>query len=185
MMIPTTSTDEQQQPIMEPQVPRIATAGCNNCVRFYVGNVVGEQWTLEYITPSSTSSSSTNNKSSVVGHTDWVRDVAWAPCLLPNYNTVASCSEDRTVIIWTQDMTTVNDENNSNSDRATTTGEWVGTVMHTFDEPVWRVSWSITGHLLAVSSGDSTVTMWKASVHDRTKYIQVPTASDSSNVGAE
>lgn len=28
-------------------------------------------------------------------------------------------------------------------------------------EPVWRVSWSLTGNLLAVSSGESNVTLYK------------------------
>jgi protein transport protein SEC13 len=38
---------------------------------------------------------------------------------------------------------------------------WTPTVLHTFDDPVWRVSWSITGNILAVSSGDSNVSLWK------------------------
>jgi len=33
--------------------------------------------------------------------------------------------------------------------------------MHQFDGPVWRVSWSVTGNVLAVSSGESDVTLWK------------------------
>jgi protein transport protein SEC13 len=34
-------------------------------------------------------------------------------------------------------------------------------VLNTFEDPVWRVSWSVTGNILAVSSGDSNVTLWK------------------------
>jgi len=30
-----------------------------------------------------------------------------------------------------------------------------------FAAPVWRVSWSVTGAILAVSSGDDVVTLWK------------------------
>ncbi len=30
-----------------------------------------------------------------------------------------------------------------------------------FSAPVWRVSWSATGTILAVSSGDDVVTLWK------------------------
>ena len=30
-----------------------------------------------------------------------------------------------------------------------------------FPAPVWRLSWSITGRLLAVSCGDNSVTLWK------------------------
>ncbi len=36
--------------------------------------------------------------------------------------------------------------------------------MNTFDAPVWRVSWSVTGNMLAVSSGDGDVTLWKQNI---------------------
>jgi protein transport protein SEC13 len=131
--------------------PRIATAGCDNHIRFWVCQ--DGQWIQE-----STSASS----SSEVCHTDWVRDVAWAPSLLPNQNMVASCSEDRSVLIWKQ-----------NGD----TKEWKAALLHTFDAPVWRVSWSVTGHLLAVSSGDSDVTLWKAGLDG--KWAQVSSVEDT------
>ena len=37
-----------------------------------------------------------------VGHSDWVRDVAWAPNTAMPFNIIASCSEDKTVKIWKQ-----------------------------------------------------------------------------------
>lgn len=61
---------------------------------------------------------------------------------------VASCSEDKTVLIWKQ----------------AEDGSWTSKLLNTFDDPVWKISWSVTGHLLAVSSGDSTVTLWKANL---------------------
>ena len=61
-------------------------------------------------------------------------------------NIVASCSEDRSVIIWTQSQAA---------------GPWSAAEMKTFTAPVWRVSWSITGNVLAVSSGNSDVSLWK------------------------
>jgi protein transport protein SEC13 len=33
-------------------------------------------------------------------HSDWVRDVAWAPSLGKSRTIIASCSQDRRVIIW-------------------------------------------------------------------------------------
>ena len=36
------------------------------------------------------------------GHTDWVRDVAWSPSMLVR-TYIATASQDRTVLIWTQD----------------------------------------------------------------------------------
>jgi protein transport protein SEC13 len=149
----------QENPDYAPmESPRLATAGCDNLVRFWVYNSEQGQWVSE---------GSTANAE--FGHTDWVRDVAWAPCLLPNQNILASCSEDRTVIIWKQ-LTSSENETDG------TTPEWKPTLLHTFDDPVWRVSWSVTGHLLAVSSGDSTVTLWKAGLDG--KWSQVETTPD-------
>lgn len=116
--------------------PRLVTAGCDNKIRFWVRDD-GGAWTQDTAT----------TDDAALQHTDWVRDVAWAPSLLPNENMVASCSEDRTVLIWKQKGVGT---------------EWSPTLLHRFDAPVWRVSWSVTGHLLAVSSGDSDVTLWKA-----------------------
>lgn len=124
--------------------PRLVTAGCDGALRFWKrGDVV---WELETTTDAQ--------------HKDMVRDVAWAPDLVPGESIVASCSEDKTVLIW------------KNTD-----GEnWVPSVMHTFEEPVWHVSWSVTGHLLAVSSGESTVTMWKRGLDD--EWTQIETSED-------
>lgn len=122
---------------MEP--PRLVTAGCDNRIRFWIKNA--NQWQED------ASAKLAKNLS----HNDWVRDVAWAPSILPNVNVVASCSEDCTVLIWTQDGRDA---------------EWKPTLLSTFDAPVWKVSWSVTGHMLAVSSGDSDVTIWKAGLDE-------------------
>jgi len=40
----------------------------------------------------------------VIGyHEDWVRDVAWCPSLGLQFDMIASCSEDKSCIVWTQD----------------------------------------------------------------------------------
>lgn len=93
---------------------------------------------------------------------DWVRDVAWAPNTGMPYNLIASCSEDRTVFIWKQ---------------AERDGKWVPTMMRTFDAPVWRVSWSITGNVLAVSTGDHNVTLWKQSVDE--SWVQISSMDEA------
>ena len=41
--------------------------------------------------------------SSLLGHKDWVRDVAWAPNLGLPMNTIASASQDGKVFIWSED----------------------------------------------------------------------------------
>lgn len=41
--------------------------------------------------------------------------------------------------------------------------EWTSTEL-TFEAVVWRVSWSLSGNILAVAGGDNKVTMWKESL---------------------
>lgn len=126
--------------------PRLVTGGCDNKVRFW--SCKDDKW---------------EEDTACSKHSDWVRDVAWAPGLLPNHNVVASCAEDRTVVIWKQQA-----EANAGS---WNTVDWKPSVLHTFEAPVWKVSWSMTGHLLAVSSGDNDVTLWKQGLDDA--WIQV------------
>ena len=55
----------------------------------------------------------------------------------------------RKVFIWTQ---------------SEPRGPWQSRRLHDFGAPVWRVSWSTMGNILAVSDGNNTVTIWKESV---------------------
>ena len=153
------STDASETSVaFEQQVPRLVTAGCDNTIQFWVRTADGE-WKAD--------------KTAILGqgaaHTDWVRDVAWAPGLVPNHNIVASCSEDGSVIIWKQEPVSDEDESKSGGLQFS---EWKPTLLHTFDEPVWRVSWSVTGHLLAVSSGDCQVTLWKAGLDGQWSQVK-------------
>lgn len=77
-------------------------------------------------------------------HSDWVRDVAWAPSVGIHRHTIASCSQDRRVVIWTS-----NDCVN-----------WNSTILHQFDDVLWNVSWSLTANILAVSGGDNKISLW-------------------------
>jgi protein transport protein SEC13 len=131
--------------------PRLVTGGCDNKIRFWIQDTSEGKWVED------TSFSVAKD----LGHTDWVRDVAWSPVIVPGVNTVASCSEDRTVLIWTQ-----NGPKN----------EFKAELLHAFDAPVWRVSWSVTGNILAVSSGDSNVTLWKQGIDG--KWYQMESVED-------
>lgn len=123
------------------EIRRIVTGSCDKKVRFWEYRSTATQW--QQIDVSTV-------------HTDWVRDVAWAPNTAMPYNTVASCSEDGQVVIWKQHNPTE---------------QWQPQVMHQFDAPVWRVSWSVTGNVLAVSTGDHKVSLWKQS-YDET-WVQI------------
>lgn len=120
-------------------VKRLVTASSDNTVKLWRYATDKDTWVQEELAVS-------NPQQPAQPHSDWVRDVAWAPSTGMPCNTIASCSEDKTVYIWTQ--TEAN-------------GPWNRESLGTFDAPVWRVSWSITGNVLAVSSGDQKVTLWK------------------------
>jgi WD40 repeat protein len=107
---------------------RLVTGSCENMVRVWQYAPAEASWKQERLV-----------QEQALVHKDWVRDVAWAPFSGMPVNTIASCSEDRSVLIWTQDEAGE--------------GAWTPTLLHTFDSPVWRVSWSTTGNVLAVSSG--------------------------------
>ena len=122
---------------------RLVTGSCDNTVRIW--KLVHGAWEEE-------------RKNGLSPHSDWVRDVAWAPNTAMPYNIIASCSEDRSVYIWKQ---TEKDE------------AWSAVLLASFDAPVWRVSWSVTGNVLAVSNGDHKVTLWKQAVDEN--WMQIST----------
>lgn len=127
-------------------VLRLVTGGCDNRIRFWTRHDDGGvgRWKED---PDTTLGSGE-------AHMDWVRDVAWAPSSLTNQTLVASCSEDGTVIVWTN-----SNDNNTNDDESAVVMQ--PKLLNRFDAPVWRLSWSVTGNILAVSSGDGDVTLWK------------------------
>ncbi|CAK9207842.1 unnamed protein product [Sphagnum jensenii] len=126
-----------------PPVQKLASAGCDNTIK--VWKYTGGNWRLDCFPPLSK-------------HTDWVRDVAWAPNLGLPKSTIASASQDGTVVIWTQ---------GKEGD------QWEGLTLHDFKTPVWRVSWSLTGNILAVSDASNDVTLWKEAVDG--EWAQVTT----------
>lgn len=147
---------------------RLVTAGCDNRIRMYEVQLLQEG--KDTIVPIEMVM---DDGSKNVQHSDWVRDVAWAPAV-PGMNIIASCSEDKTVILWTQKVpiqsnssdnsNSIDENKESDSPSAAQHYPWKAMVLHTFNEPVWRLSWSITGAILAVSSGDATVTLWKRTI---------------------
>lgn len=114
-----------------PPVRRFVSGGCDNLVKVWFFNDIGQRWEQE--------------ASTMASHSDWVRDVAWAPNMGLPLNTIASASQDGRVTIWSE-----------KSD-----GQWHETLLHDFGSPVWRVSWSVTGGLLSVSDAKCNVTVWK------------------------
>lgn len=117
------------------QVRRFVTGGSDNQVKIWEFNAQAQSYNLIATLPQ--------------GHSDWVRDVAWSPTLLSSKNYIASASQDKTVRIWTS--------NGANAGE----GQWSLAKTLEFDSVCWRVSWSMSGNVLAVSGGDNRVTLWK------------------------
>jgi protein transport protein SEC13 len=127
-------------------IKRFASGGCDNLIKIF----------------SQQSDGNWKEDACLEGHTDWVRDVAFAPSFGLTKKYLASCSqvylfyEDRHVFIWVE-----ND------------GKW--TKRHLTNEPfsavVWRVSWSTGGNILAVSCGDNKITLWKEKMDG--EFIQI------------
>ena len=139
-------------------VKRIAVAGSDGHVRLYRGQQYadGEVWQRE-AGPADDGSGSSSSAAfptpptapAPSPHKEWLRDVAWSPASGVGVNTLVSCSDDGVLAIWSQ---------------AAAGGPWGLQVLPTFESAVWRVSWSVTGHLLAVSCADNSVTLWKLDV---------------------
>ncbi|KAK9803752.1 hypothetical protein WJX73_001199 [Symbiochloris irregularis] len=110
---------------------RLTSCGCDNAVKVWQKNEQQGQWLQQ--------------GGALLGHTDWVRDVAWGPNLGLPRSTIASAGQDGLALVWTEDAS----------------GAWTATQLCSLGEPVWRVSWSITGTILAVSDAKDNVTLWK------------------------
>lgn len=124
---------------------RFATGGCDNLIRI---------WKYD---PAAASQHHYKQEVELEGHGDWVRDVAWSPTVLQK-SYIASASQDRTVKIWT-------------SEDSTAGAQWACKTL-SFDAAAWRVSWSLSGNVLAVSSGDNKVTLWKENLRGEWECVK-------------
>ena len=97
----------------------------------------------------------------VIGtHENWVRDVAFANNIGMPCETIATCSEDNTVVI-----------------RQKLEGKWIDTKLPKFRVPVWRVSWSLAGNMLAVAAADNNVYVYEEKT--ARKWEQIAEVNDS------
>jgi protein transport protein SEC13 len=117
---------------------RFASAGCDNLIKIWLYDEKEDSWQKEH---------------QLEAHLDWVRDIAWSPTIGTGKTLIASCSQDRKVIIWEQSR-----GSSSGNDGEPT---WRPKPLGMFDDVVWHVSWSVMGNILAVSGGDNKVTLWK------------------------
>jgi protein transport protein SEC13 len=124
------------------QQRRFVTAGCDNALRLWAWAPQAGKYQPE--------------REPLLGHSDWVRDVAWSPTVLQK-SYIASASQDNTVRIWTSDPANP--------------GQWNCKVLN-FPAAAWRVSWSLSGNVLAVSCGDNKVTLWKETLRGEWECVK-------------
>eukprot|EP00163_Fabomonas_tropica_P008562 TRINITY_DN1829_c1_g1_i1.p1 TRINITY_DN1829_c1_g1~~TRINITY_DN1829_c1_g1_i1.p1 ORF type:complete len:310 (+),score=64.82 TRINITY_DN1829_c1_g1_i1:384-1313(+) len=113
---------------------RAVSGGCDSLIKIWKQNPADGSFACE---------------ETLEGHSDWVRAVAWAPSVGVPGSTIASGSQDGTVVIWSRE----NDQSG-----------WSKKVLPSFGSVVYGVSWSPMGNILAVASGDNKVTLWKESL---------------------
>ncbi|UNI18150.1 GTPase-activating protein S13 [Purpureocillium takamizusanense] len=121
---------------------RFVTGGSDNLVKIWAFDPASQSYKQE--------------REPLAGHADWVRDVAWSPTVLQK-SYIASASQDKTVRIWTSDPASP--------------GHWDCKVLN-FDAAVWRVSWSLSGNVLAVSGADNKVTLWKENLRGEWECVK-------------
>lgn len=123
-------------------VRRFVTGGSDNMLRLWAFDTASQSYKQE--------------RDPLTGHTDWVRDVAWSPTVLQK-SYIASASQDKTVRIWTSDPSQP--------------GVWNSKVLQ-FEVVLWRVSWSLSGNVLAVSAGDNKVSLWKENLRGEWECVK-------------
>eukprot|EP00002_Diphylleia_rotans_P038366 TRINITY_DN8711_c0_g1_i2.p1 TRINITY_DN8711_c0_g1~~TRINITY_DN8711_c0_g1_i2.p1 ORF type:complete len:310 (+),score=59.31 TRINITY_DN8711_c0_g1_i2:91-1020(+) len=97
----------------------------------------------------------------------WLRGISWAPNLgLPGF-VIATCSQDGSVCVWKTGESHQPEDN------------WACTrIPRNSKDPAWTVSWSLTGNMLAVSSGENQISMYKEGPADT--WTAVSTLSETS-----
>ena len=143
---------------------RFVTGGSDNLVRIWSFDTASQSYKEE--------------SAPLAGHTDWVRDVAWSPtgmfmtsisvkrrissiCIADPTSVlqksyIASASQDKTVRIWTS---------------IPSSSEWSYKELK-FDVVLWRVSWSLSGNVLAVSQEDNRVSLWKENLRGEWECVK-------------
>ena len=79
-------------------------------------------------------------------HNDWVRDVAWCSNIGLMHEMIASCSEDAKCKVWVSE---------GGSKGQPMTWSLKQEISFEANVPLWKVSWSQVGNMLAISGGDN------------------------------
>lgn len=122
-------------------------------------------------------------------HKGLIRDVAWAPSMGRNYQLIATASKDGFVRIFKvtskSTMREVGDNNNNNYEEddngSRQTNALNVELLSKFGDhqgEVWRVSWNLTGTILASAGDDGKVRFWKSSYSSEFQCMAVVSAEE-------
>jgi len=146
-------------PQTNPPPKRLASGGSDGVVNIWISKG-GDEWERE---------------TQLTDHNgQWVRDVAWATNIGLPYSTIASGDQSGTVCIFTKDFS-----------NGASNGPWRCRKLPPFSETIWKLSWSVTGNILAVSSGENKVTLWKESLEQDGEWKEVSNLNASNQPAAQ
>ena len=143
--------------------PMLAVAAKDGSIRIWAFNERYERWQVVH---------------NLVGHTEAVHSIAWAPDTGRSYHLLASASSDSSVRIWgiaksgDQSETPEGLEESKNGDGSGSVNsrsssasvqqaKFVKDNAHGDGKEVWRVQWDVSGMQLASSGDDGQVRLWR------------------------
>jgi protein transport protein SEC13 len=97
-------------------------------------------------------------------HGDWVRDVAFSTDAGSRHVVLASCSQDKTVVLRRSLRDDLKD--------------WETSSPVTFNDTVWRLSWSPCGSMLLVTTADAQAYVLKQGASFGDEWIRSPISAD-------
>lgn len=150
------NTQQQQQHMSIKLNSRFVSGGCDNKLRI---------WHFDFASNQFIESGIFNTD---IHHSDWIRDVAWAPSMGLPSNIIASCSDDNTVCIWIEDSNTQ---------------VWNKVKTLNFNDKIYKLSWSVMGNILAVAQADNVVTLWKEDTDG--SWIQISGITETGQIPDE
>ncbi|KAA8916088.1 hypothetical protein TRICI_001739 [Trichomonascus ciferrii] len=115
-------------------------------------------------------------------HKGLIRDVAWAPSMGRGYQLIATASKDGYVRIFKVSQPSDEASNHGFGPQGNLTiPELNVELLSQFDDhqgEVWRVSWNLTGTVLASSGDDGKVRFWKSSYSSEFQCMAVVSAEE-------
>ncbi|KAJ3445608.1 protein sec13 [Anaeramoeba flamelloides] len=122
------------------------------------------------------------HEENLIGHTDLISSLVWCKSIGMPRSLLASGSHDKSVRVWSQETTQTKTNKQSfqlgnkkqqqqQQQQKIQIYQWKQQKLPVFSDIIWNVSWSLTGNLLAVSSGNNNVTLWEENKDG--KWLQV------------